>query len=239
MWCVYKHTSPSRKVYIGITHQKPELRWRSGKGYRSNKRFWSAIKKYGWDSFEHEILFDNLTQEEAERLEKKLVLEYDSANHKCGYNVAEGGHVLSPESRKRIGDTRRERKIHPWCQGKHMSDETKAKLSAAMKGKRNHTEWTDEEKEKVRQSKLGKNNPNFGKGMTEEQKRLLLLINEKPVECLSDEGVKAFRSAKSAGKALGITPGNITRVCKGQRQTAGGYRWRYKVDEWGRVTATE
>lgn len=32
MWIVYKHTSPVGKVYIGITHQKPEKRWQ--KGYR-------------------------------------------------------------------------------------------------------------------------------------------------------------------------------------------------------------
>lgn len=26
-WCVYRHISPSNKVYIGITSRKPELRW--------------------------------------------------------------------------------------------------------------------------------------------------------------------------------------------------------------------
>lgn len=33
-YCVYKHTSPSGKVYIGITNQKPTRRWREGEGYR-------------------------------------------------------------------------------------------------------------------------------------------------------------------------------------------------------------
>lgn len=31
-WTVYRHTSPSGKVYIGITSQNVERRWNSGKG---------------------------------------------------------------------------------------------------------------------------------------------------------------------------------------------------------------
>lgn len=30
MYTVYKHTTPSGKVYIGITGQKPERRWQNG-----------------------------------------------------------------------------------------------------------------------------------------------------------------------------------------------------------------
>lgn len=33
-YCVYMHTSPSEKRYIGITSQSPEARWRkNGAGY--------------------------------------------------------------------------------------------------------------------------------------------------------------------------------------------------------------
>lgn len=32
-YCVYKHTSPSGKVYVGITELKPKYRWNNGKGY--------------------------------------------------------------------------------------------------------------------------------------------------------------------------------------------------------------
>ena len=32
-YCVYKHIFPNNKVYIGVTCQKPEYRWRNGKGY--------------------------------------------------------------------------------------------------------------------------------------------------------------------------------------------------------------
>ena len=33
-YCVYKHTSPSGKVYVGITKLKPKYRWNNGKGYK-------------------------------------------------------------------------------------------------------------------------------------------------------------------------------------------------------------
>ena len=49
-WTVYKHTSPSNKVYIGITAKEPKDRWMSGYGYRKNDHFNKAILKYGWRS---------------------------------------------------------------------------------------------------------------------------------------------------------------------------------------------
>lgn len=48
-YTVYRHTSPSGKVYIGITCRKPEYRWNHGKGYKEIDQpvLYRAIKKYG------------------------------------------------------------------------------------------------------------------------------------------------------------------------------------------------
>lgn len=32
-YIVYKHIFPNNKIYIGLTRQKPERRWRNGDGY--------------------------------------------------------------------------------------------------------------------------------------------------------------------------------------------------------------
>lgn len=101
-YCVYKHTSPSNKVYIGITIN-PKQRWSAnGKQYISNQHFTRAINKYGWNNFKHEILFDNLTINEAKSKEIELIAYYDSTNPLKGYNISLGGDIMSESTRKKI-----------------------------------------------------------------------------------------------------------------------------------------
>ena len=89
---VYMHTSPNNKRYIGITSQRPKRRWgKDGYGYVGNGYFYRAIQKYGWDNFQHEILFDGLTKEEAEQKEIELIAFYDSTDPSKGFNITAGG----------------------------------------------------------------------------------------------------------------------------------------------------
>lgn len=88
---VYIHRNLTNgKVYVGMTTQSVRRRWRSGKGYRS-MRFGRAIDKYGWDGFEHVIVRDKLSIEEARQLGKDIIKELDATNPKKGYNEAVGG----------------------------------------------------------------------------------------------------------------------------------------------------
>ena len=86
MYCVYKHTVPNGKVYIGITSVNPLTRWSNGHGYKDNKRFWKDIILYGWLNIKHEILYDGLTECEARDTEARLIYEYRSYKKKHGYN---------------------------------------------------------------------------------------------------------------------------------------------------------
>ena len=84
---VYMHTNlTTGKKYVGITKMKPETRWNNGVGYKENKKFYSDIKKYGWDGFLHEVLYDNLDYLQARSIESKLIKDYDLI--KTGYNQA-------------------------------------------------------------------------------------------------------------------------------------------------------
>lgn len=76
MSCVYKHTFPDGSVYIGKTDMEPEARWANGWGYKSSPAMFNSIIKHGWDNVQHEILYDNLTHDEALELEKKTIEEY-------------------------------------------------------------------------------------------------------------------------------------------------------------------
>lgn len=95
-FCVYKHTNKlNNKIYIGITSQKPEERWNNGNGYIGCTRFYNSIKKYGWDNFEHEVIFSNLTEDEAKQKEIELISEYNSSDENYGYNLRLGGDLPS------------------------------------------------------------------------------------------------------------------------------------------------
>lgn len=91
-YSVYKHTNKTNgKVYIGITVNEPEVRWgKNGKNYEK-QLFGKAIRKYGWENFEHEILFENLSHKEANEKEIELIKSYKATDRDFGYNVALGG----------------------------------------------------------------------------------------------------------------------------------------------------
>ena len=68
--------------YVGVTKQA-SLKARMGKdgeGYRGSPKFYNAIKKYGINSFQGEILAQVSTIEEAAQLEKKYIKELDTMN---------------------------------------------------------------------------------------------------------------------------------------------------------------
>lgn len=91
-YLLYVHTNKANdKKYVGITSKKAQQRWQNGFGYKSNKSFYKDIKKYGWNGFEHEILFTDLTEEEASEKEKEMIKLLKSNYYKNGYNHTAGG----------------------------------------------------------------------------------------------------------------------------------------------------
>lgn len=129
MFYVYVHTNLiNGKKYVGITKLKPEQRWCNGKGYTHNQYFTSAILKYGWNNFSHEIVYSNLTQKEAELKEQELINQYKSNNNIYGYNLTSGGRYCS------MSDQTKE-KISNSLKGRVVSRETISKISNTEKGK--------------------------------------------------------------------------------------------------------
>lgn len=91
-WCVYIHTNKvNNKTYIGITCKSPKDRWRGGANYKHNVYFNNAIMKYGWDNFEHIIFAENLSNDEAHKIERSLIALWKSNKRQYGYNLSSGG----------------------------------------------------------------------------------------------------------------------------------------------------
>lgn len=199
-YCVYKHTSPSGKVYIGITQQNPVRRWQNGYGYRLNGYFFKAIIKHGWDNFTHEIIRAEMTKEEACALERALISFYESTDPARGYNLSEGGEHSSPteSTRQKISAANKGRK--PYNAGKHLSQEHRRKTSEALIG------------HKVSEASRVKMRANHAK---------------KAVRCI--ETGLIYESTIEAERKTGIRHDGISKCCRNipKHITAGGYHWEF------------
>ena len=78
-------------MYVGITSRDVKRRWQNGRGYIKNDHFYRAIQKYGWDNFDHDVIVENLTKDEACEMEKTLIKELKSNDYHFGYNLSAGG----------------------------------------------------------------------------------------------------------------------------------------------------
>jgi len=74
-WCVYKHTFPDGRTYIGITSDDPENRWNDGFGYRHHGKLFYEIVCHGWYNIKHEILISGLDEKTAKSEERRLIRE--------------------------------------------------------------------------------------------------------------------------------------------------------------------
>lgn len=92
-YIVYCHTNKiNNKKYIGQTYRSLETRSGSnGCEYKECPYFYRAIQKHKWDNFKHEVLFENLSKESADRIEKILIQIFRTQNPDYGYNIQNGG----------------------------------------------------------------------------------------------------------------------------------------------------
>lgn len=201
-YTVYMHKNKiNGKVYIGITKQKPKKRWLNGKGYRNNNLFYNSILKYGWQNFEHKILYTNLTKKEAEFKEIELISKYKSNCRKYGYNIENGGHcnIMTEETKEKI----RKKAI-----GRKMSDEFKQKCRTNNIGRK----ASQETKNKMSKSQLGKHS---------------IKTNQYD---LDGNYIKTWNSAREAARYYNIDEGNITQCCRKRSKSCNNFIWRYYND---------
>lgn len=249
-YTVYKHTSPSGKVYIGITSLKPADRWRCG--YKHSPHFQAAINKYGWENIQHEILATGLTKEAACAMEIELIAQHNATDRRYGYNADLGGFVrgkASEETRRKLSEANRGEKHHYF--GKHLSAEHRKKLSESLKGKKMPPR-SDQHRRKLSKALTGKHLSaetkqklsvaHKGRQLSEEHRQKISMgllghrvsvdgmrrtteAKYKPVRCL--ETGRVFPSIKVAAATTGANPSNISAVCRGQRKHTLGLHFEF------------
>lgn len=243
-YCVYIHTSPSGKKYVGQTGKKPEERWgKNGvkylnkvNGKYNHPAFARAILKYGWENFEHEVVASNLTKSEADNLEKLFIKKLDTMSANGGYNCKEGGAGggFSEETLKKMSEshkgikqseeTKRKRaeKLkgeNNYNYGKHLPEETRKKISETLKG----SVITESTRRKLSNSMKGKYigaNSSCAKKIVQYDIRGNL--------------IKIWDSISDAARELKLDAGNIAKCCHnvdGYWKTVGGYIWRFLGSE--------
>lgn len=136
-----------------------------------NEHLQRAWKKYSEDNF----IFETVELCDKERLIEREQIYIDS--EKPVYNMCPvAGSCLgvkrSDETKRKVSEAK---KGNTNMLGKHLSEEARCKVSEALKGNtyflgHNHT---DETRRKMSETKKGELNPNFGKPISEEQKRKL------------------------------------------------------------------
>lgn len=214
-YTVYMHTNRiNGKKYIGITSQKYVTgRWHNGEGYKQQRRFYSAIKHYGWDGFVHEVLFSDLSKDEAEQKEVELIAKYRANDPEHGYNIENGGHTnkYTEEQRKQMSLSHI---------GHITTQETREKMSKSHKGL--STKWlTGRKLSKETRKKMSEKR----RGVNNHRARAVVQLS------LCGEYVNRFETLKEAARAVnGNSTAHISQCCAGQRNMAYGFKWAYAVE---------
>lgn len=247
-YTIYIHKNKiNGKIYVGQTSQKPEKRWENGNGYKTSSRFYNAIQKYGWNNFEHIILFTNLTLEEANEKEAMLIELFQSHNDEFGYNIQTGGHNFShsEETKKKIGQSN-----SIALKGKKHSEEFKKLMSEKFVGENNPfygKTHTKETKQKISEARKGKcagvEHPMYGKTHTEESIKKISKNRQgkggKKVMCINTSEI--FDCMMDAARWCGLkNSSSIGQICNGvgKQKTAGKHpitkeklQWKFIEEE--------
>ena len=207
-YSVYKHTCPNSKVYIGITRCKVKDRWKNGLGYEYQV-FGRAVRKYGWENITHEVLYENLTEDEAKRLEQELIKEFDSKNPEHGYNRTDGGDgVKGYEYTEEVLDKMRQHANRMWA-----NPETREKLLKHLK-------------------EVSKNN--IGRKRSEKSIRTTVERLSIKVDQYDRDGnlIQTFDSLMDAARSVNKDCNSaIVACCKGKKKSYCGFIWKYHGDE--------
>jgi hypothetical protein len=248
---VYRHVrlDTNEVFYIGIGREK-----RAYVKSDRNKLWKNIVNK---TDYRIDILFDDLTWEQACEKEKEFIQLYGRRNLGLGslVNMTDGGegmlgNKMSEETKLKIGQGNK---------GKIISEETKLKMSQVHKGKSMSEEAklkmsesrigisiSEETKLKISQANKGKKRGPFSeetklkmsevhkgkkrKPFSEETKKKIGKIRRKTILQLDldDNIIREWSGAIEAQIEGGFNQSAISLCLKGKHKTHKGFKWQYK-----------
>jgi len=108
MGIIYKGENKlNKKVYIGQTWRVLSKRICSHYEKNNCNYFYNALRKYGLENFEWEVLFQSEIQKDLDEKEKFFIKKYKSNRNEFGYNLQEGGRGGKPNeiTRKKMSES--------------------------------------------------------------------------------------------------------------------------------------
>lgn len=219
---IYKITnSITGKIYIGqaqnLKRRIAEHGWQckqsSGSFY-----FHNAIKKYGYENFYAELLEKVDDLKLLNEREQYWMDFYKSYNKKFGYNTCSiagscRGNKATDETRKKLSDS---------LKGRKLSKETIEKMKLGRIGKIPRAAI---EAATIARMKIARSDNSFYKRMAEKFTKSVVQMDKD-----SKEIIKIWKGSKLAAETLNISKGSIQACCRGKCFTAGGFEWKYEID---------
>ena len=197
---IYMHKNKiNNKMYIGYTYQeKPEKRWKNGSSYKQCVYFYHAIQKYGWDNFEHTIIEEGMFTE-----------EYASEREDYWINYY---------------DTRNQAKGYNINAGGYHGISPNACIKA-LEWMKEHPEFGQERVKAMH--KWQEEHPDEMYKMRLNNVQKAVNARRRPVVCI-ETNIDYESATEASRRVKGTTQSKITMCCRGQRETCGGFHWRYK-----------
>lgn len=242
----------NQKKYIGSTINKPNIRYNqhlyNAFHQDSNKYqypLYQAIRKYGIENFSYEILAEvNCSEEEIRKLEKQYIHQYDTISPN-GYNQTDDTihPINATESYQKMSETKRElaksvahvddndniitiyRSIVDCAEALGLDEK---KIGACCRGERRTTNnkkfyWINENNELI----IPEYNRNSYKGENGTTQKQITNRKVAKINIETNEIIIIYDSIALASRENNCDSSAIAKVCRGKRQTCGGFRWKY------------
>jgi len=234
---VYKATSPSGNVYIGITitslKERKRIHLRSVKN-DSNLPFHNAIRKYKIKNIKWEIIDKSETWEKLCELEIKYIDEFDSYNN--GYNLTKGGegtYGLKHDKEWCARNSKIRKNFFKNPQNREMQSlaNKRAHIENPMQAFEHSNFMKKLYKKESAKEKTAEGMRNY---LADPKNREVHSIQRgaKPFFVFKDgELVGKWLTQRGCAKDLNLDYAHINRCLNGKRKSHGGYTFKYETDE--------